>query len=59
MIKKSLALIFCLIPLYIYSQFSKKKIYNIEKHESSPKIDGELNDLIWKKLDIAQDDKFK
>ncbi len=47
-------LIFFLISFLGYSQFADKKIYNIERVQISPKIDGELNDDIWTNLTIAK-----
>ncbi|MEC9208974.1 MAG: DUF5916 domain-containing protein [Bacteroidota bacterium] len=55
MIKKNLSFIFYLIPLCIYGQFDEKKIYNIEKTEKTPKIDGVLNDKCWEPLYVAKD----
>ena len=46
-------LTFFLISYLGYSQFSDKKVYNIEKVKNAPKIDGNLNDKAWNKLDIA------
>ena len=50
----TLLLILTLIPFISSAQFSEKKIYNIEKIQYSPKIDGILNDNIWQNLDAAQ-----
>ena len=50
---KLLFLLFLLVPLLSLAQFSDKKVYDIKKIESSPKIDGELNDKAWEKLNIA------
>jgi hypothetical protein len=43
-----------LISFLGYSQFANKKIYNIERVQSSPKIDGELNDAVWTNLTVAK-----
>ena len=48
-------IIFLLLPLISFSQFTEKKIYNIKKIDKNPNIDGILNDKIWEKLDIAKD----
>lgn len=50
---KALSLLFTLIPLLCFSQFVDKKVYTIEKVQSPPKIDGELNDQVWSNLNIA------
>ena len=50
---KLLFLFFFLIPLLGFAQFSDKKVYTIKKIKSPPKIDGELNDKIWGKLNVA------
>ena len=50
---KLLFLFFILVPLLSLAQFSDKKVYDIKKVKSSPKIDGELNDKAWEKLNIA------
>ena len=47
-------LTFSLISFLGYSQFSDKKVYNIEKVQSPPKIDGDLSDGVWTKLNIAK-----
>ena len=47
-------LLFILIPFISFGQFSEKKVYNIERVQNSPKIDGKLNDPVWKNLDIAK-----
>ena len=44
---------FFLIPLLSFAQFPDKKVYTIKNIKSAPKIDGELNDKIWEKLNIA------
>ena len=51
-IKKNF-LLFTLLPLITFSQFSEKKVYNIEKVQNPPKIDGELNDIVWNNLNIT------
>ncbi|MBT6816029.1 MAG: carbohydrate binding family 9 domain-containing protein [Flavobacteriales bacterium] len=48
-------IIFLLLPLISFSQFTEKKIYNIKKIDKNPNIDGILNDKIWGNLDIAKD----
>jgi hypothetical protein len=50
---KNIFLLFTLFPLLTFGQFLEKKIYNIEKVQSPPKIDGELNDKVWNKLPKA------
>tara|TARA_Y100000385_G_scaffold238906_1_gene254059 strand:- start:1065 stop:3386 length:2322 start_codon:yes stop_codon:yes gene_type:complete len=52
---KKYLIIFLLLPLISFSQFTEKKIYNIKKIDKNPNIDGILNDKIWEKLDIAKD----
>ena len=42
-----------LFPLLIFGQFSAKKVYNIEKVKKPPKIDGDLSDRVWTRLNIA------
>ena len=51
---KNIFFLFTLLPLLTFGQFSEKKVYNIEKVQSSPKIDGELNDNVWTNLTIAK-----
>ena len=46
-------LTFSLISFLGYSQFSDKKVYNIERVQNAPKIDGVLNDNVWNNLTIA------
>ena len=50
---KPLFLLFTLIPFLCFSQFVDKKVYNIEKVQNPPTIDGELNDKVWVNLNIA------
>jgi len=50
---KGLLLFFTLLPLLSFGQFSEKKVYHIEKVQNAPKIDGDLNDNVWAKIDIA------
>ena len=50
---KPLFLLFTFIPFLGFSQFVDKKVYNIEKVQNPPKIDGELNDKTWANLTIA------
>ena len=50
---KPLFLLFTFIPFIGFSQFVDKKVYNIEKVQNPPKIDGELNDKVWANLTIA------
>jgi hypothetical protein len=54
MYKYLFLLIFSLISFLGYSQFADKKVYNIERVQSSPKIDGELNDAVWANLTVAK-----
>ena len=54
MYKHLFLLIFSLISFLGYSQFANKKVYNIERVQSSPKIDGELNDNVWTNLTAAK-----
>ena len=49
-----LFILFILIPFISFGQFSKKKVYNIERVQSAPKIDGILNDETWNNLAIAK-----
>ena len=51
---RNLTLLIILSPIFSFGQFSEKKIYNIQKIESSPKIDGELNDNVWNNLSVAR-----
>lgn len=51
---KKYLIIFLLLPLISFSQFTEKKIYNIKKIDKSPHIDGNLNDEIWKGLHVAK-----
>jgi len=46
--------LFTLIPFITFAQFSEKKTYNIQRIQNPPKIDGQLNDLIWENLEIAR-----
>ena len=50
---KGILLFFSLAPLLSFGQFSVKKVYHIEKVQNAPKIDGDLNDNVWTKIDIA------
>ena len=50
---KGILLFFTLSPLLSFGQFSEKKVYHIEKVQNAPKIDGDLNDNVWAKIDIA------
>lgn len=52
-LKFFLFIIIC--PLFTFSQFSEKKIYDIAKVKISQKIkiDGIFNDLAWQDLDLA------
>tara|TARA_B100000959_G_scaffold279296_1_gene339188 strand:- start:499 stop:2820 length:2322 start_codon:yes stop_codon:yes gene_type:complete len=50
---KNIFLLFMLFPLLIFGQFSAKKVYNIEKVKKPPKIDGDLSDRVWTRLNIA------
>jgi len=43
-----------LLPLLTFGQFADKKVYKIEKVKSPPKIDGDLSDGVWTKLNIAK-----
>jgi len=36
-----------------FGQFYEKKVYNIEKIQNPPKIDGDLSDGVWSKINIA------
>ena len=46
-------LILLLLPFFSFSQFATKKEYTLKKVSNKPKIDGKLNDMIWKNLNIA------
>ena len=48
-------LLFTLLPILTLGQFSEKKVYNIEKVQLPPKIDGDLSDRVWSNLNIAKD----
>ena len=48
----NILLFFILLPLISFGQFSEKKVYNIEKVLNAPKIDGELNDMVWSNLTL-------
>ena len=50
---KNIFLFIILLPLLSFGQFSEKKVYNIEKVQNPPKIDGDLSDRVWTKLNIA------
>ena len=50
---KNIFFFFILLPLLSFGQFSEKKVYNIEKMQSPPKIDGDLSDGVWTKINIA------
>ena len=52
---KKYLIISILLPIISFSQFYEKKKYNINKIFKSPKIDGTLNDEVWKNIDIAKD----
>ncbi|MEJ6749324.1 MAG: protein with DOMON-like ligand-binding domain protein, partial [Flavobacteriales bacterium] len=52
---KKYLIISILLPIISFSQFHEKKKYNINKIFKSPKIDGILNDEVWKNIDIAKD----
>ena len=41
------------MPLLSLSQFAEKKTYNITKTTDKPKIDGVINEPIWKNIDVA------
>ena len=43
-----------LLPLLTFGQFTDKKVYNIERVQNTPKIDGELNDNVWTNLTVAK-----
>ena len=49
-----------LMPLFVYSQFDQKKVYEIKRINNPPKIDGSLEDEVWNEfknnpLHIAKD----
>ena len=44
---------FILLPFLAVSQFPQKKVYDIKKTNIKPKIDGVINDLVWKNLKSA------
>ena len=46
-------LLFILLPFFAISQFSEKKVYEIKKTDIKPKIDGVVNDEVWKNLKSA------
>ncbi len=48
-------LFFIIIPYITFGQFSEKKIYTIQKIKEPPRINGYLDDAVWKNLDIAED----
>ena len=50
---QGILLFFTLAPLLSFGQFSEKKAYNIEKVQNAPKIDGDLDDNVWSKINIA------
>ena len=52
---KNIFLLFILLPVFSFSQFSDKKIYNIERVQNAPKIDGVLDDNLWGNLNIASE----
>jgi hypothetical protein len=57
MMKLKFFLFIIICPLFTFSQFSEKKIYDISKI-SSPlkiKIDGVFNDLAWQDINLAND----
>lgn len=47
-------LLLILNPLFSFGQFAKKKVYSINKIENPPKINGKLDDDVWKNLDVAR-----
>ena len=49
-----ISLLLILTPWITFGQFVEKKIYNIQKIQNPPKINGELNDDAWKNIDIAK-----
>ena len=46
-------LTFVLLPFLAISQFAEKKVYEIKKTVIKPKIDGVVNDEVWKNLNSA------
>lgn len=50
----NISFLLIIIPFITFGQFSEKKVYNIQKIKNSPKIDGELDDPIWRNLEIAK-----
>ena len=42
-----------ILPLISSGQFYQKKTYNIKKVDKTPKIDGRLNEDLWKNLTKA------
>ena len=42
-----------LVPLLSLSQFAEKKIYNITKTTDKPKIDGVINEPLWRNINVA------
>ena len=42
-----------LFPFLSFSQFTEKKVYNIKKTNIKPKIDGVINDVVWKNINVA------
>jgi len=53
LIKKVILLLLIVSPLLSYSQFAPKKEYIITKCQIAPKIDGVLDDILWKELKVA------
>ena len=51
---RTILLLLTLSPLIIFGQFTDKKTYNIKRVQNAPKINGKLDDLTWKNLDIAK-----
>ncbi|MEE2931173.1 MAG: DUF5916 domain-containing protein [Bacteroidota bacterium] len=51
---KAIAFLIIIFPQLIFAQFVNKKIYNINRIYSTPKIDGQLNDDIWQKINTAK-----
>ena len=50
-------IILCLLlmSLFSFSQFENKKKYLIEQCSTPPKIDGKLNEELWKRINIVKD----
>ena len=48
--KLKLILAFILLPFLAISQFAQKKVYDIKKNSIKTKIDGVINDLVWKNV---------